>query len=247
MTLDAALTFDAFAATAAADPAVVGLVLIGSQAHDGLVTPHSDHDLWVILADDATSDLRRLHGRRSALLDLVVITLSQFKAAGMPGFARYALARGRVVLDRLDGEIAAIIAAKQRLGEREAHDLAAGFLDDYVNLLYRSLKNHRDGHRLASRLDASDSVGSALDLLFALDRRPRPYNKYLEWELATYPLPGWDTGDLLALIGSVVTTGDPEVQRRLFAQIEAKARDSGFGEVLDEWGEDLALLHPATG
>jgi hypothetical protein len=245
MTHDATLTFDAFAATAAADPAVVGLVLIGSQAHDGLVTPHSDHDLWVILADDAASDLLGLHGRRTALLDLVVITLSQFRAAGMPGFARYALARSRVVLDRLDGEIAAIIAAKRRFGEQEAHDLAAGFLDDYVNLLYRSLKNHRDGHRLAARLDASDSMGSALDLLFAMDRRPRPYNKYLEWELATHPLPGWDTDALLALIGSVVTTGDPAAQRRLFAQIEAKARSVGFGRVLDEWGEDLALLHSA--
>ncbi|MCC3765366.1 hypothetical protein K3N28_20090 [Glycomyces sp. TRM65418] len=246
MTEAAPMSFEEFTREARADPAVVGLVLIGSQAHDGLVTEHSDHDLWVVLADGATSDLQRLHGHRDAQLDLVVISLSQFRAAGMPGFARYAVARGRVVLDRLDGEIAAIIAAKQRLGEQEAHDLAAGRLDDYVNLLYRSLKNHRDGHRLASRLDAADSLGSALDLLFAMDRRPRPYNKYLEWELAEYPLPGWDTEALLETVGAVVATGDPVPQRRLFAQIEAKARAFGIGSVLDAWGEDLAPLHPAT-
>lgn len=245
MTEAASLTYGEFTRIAENDPAVVGLVLIGSQAHDGLVTEHSDHDLWVILADEAASGLQRLHGHRNALLDLVVVSLSQFRAAGMPGFARYALARSRVVLDRLGGEITAIIAAKRRLGEQEARDLAAGFLDAYVNLLYRSLKNHRDGHLLASRLDAAEGVGSLLDLLFAMDRRPRPYNKYLEWELARYPLPGWETAALLEDVGAIVATGDVELQRRMFAQVEAKARAAGLGTVLDGWGDDLALMHPS--
>jgi hypothetical protein len=246
MTEAAALTYDAFIRVAGDDPAVVGLVLIGSQAHDGLVTEHSDHDLWVVLADGAASDLQGLHGHRTAVLDLVVVSLSQFRAAGMPGFARYALARSRVVLDRLGGEIASIIAEKQRLGEQEAHDLAAGFVDDYVNLLFRALKNHRDGHLLASRLDAADSVGCALDLLFAMDRRPRPYNKYLEWELAEFPLPGWDAAAILETLGAIVATGDVELQRRLFEQIETKARGAGFGAVLDAWGDDLALMVPGA-
>ena len=236
-------TYDEFLRLTDDDPAVVGLVLIGSQAHDGLVTEHSDHDLWVVLADGAASDLQSLHGHRTALLDLVVISLSQFRAAGMPGFARYALARSRVVLDRLDGEITAIAAAKQRLGEQEAHDLAAGFLDAYMNVLYRSVKNHRDGHLLASRLDAAESVGYLLDLLFAMDRRPRPYNKYLEWELAKYPLPGWDTAVLLETLGAVVATGEVERQHRLFAAVELQARSAGHGSVLDSWGDDLRLMH----
>ena len=41
MTLD----FAAFVAEATADPAVVGLVLKGSRAHDSMTTRHSDHDL----------------------------------------------------------------------------------------------------------------------------------------------------------------------------------------------------------
>lgn len=41
MTLD----FAAFVADARADAAVVGLVLKGSQAHDGITTRHSDRDL----------------------------------------------------------------------------------------------------------------------------------------------------------------------------------------------------------
>nr|WP_030872484.1 hypothetical protein [Streptomyces sp. NRRL F-2747] len=56
MTVD----FAPFVADARADAAVVGLVLKGSQAHDGMTTRHSDHDLYVILADDTASELASL-------------------------------------------------------------------------------------------------------------------------------------------------------------------------------------------
>ncbi|MFI7707334.1 hypothetical protein [Nonomuraea sp. NPDC049480] len=77
-----------------------------------------------------------------------------------------------------------------------------------------------------------------------MDRRPRPYNKYLEWELARHPLPGWDTGMLLDAVDRISGTGDVTLQRRLFAHVEAVARRSGHGEVLDAWGEDLDLMRP---
>ncbi|MGP3969208.1 hypothetical protein [Streptomyces sp. 6N223] len=238
------LTYEAFIARAAADPAVVGLVLKGSHAHEGMVTPHSDRDLYVLLADDAETDtetdLAALDGYRSAELDLLVTTLGAFRAIG--GQERYALSRARVVLDRLDGEIAEIVAAKGRLGEDEAFREGAGWLDAYANSLYRSLKNARDGHLLAARLDAGDSVGFLLGLLFVLDRRPRPFNKYLEWELERFPLPGWDTRELLDALGRIAGTGDVAAQRRLFARVEAVAREAGHGATLDAWGEDLALM-----
>ncbi|GGL59635.1 hypothetical protein, partial [Planomonospora parontospora] len=174
------LTYHAFVERAAADPAVVGLVLKGSRAHDGMTTAHSDHDLYVVLADGAATDLTRFAGHRTPQLDLAVITLTEFRTAGMPGFERYALARATVVLDRLDGGIARILAAKARLDADEAFQNAGEWLDAYANSLYRSVKNDRDGHALAARLDAADSVRFLLELLFALARRPRPYNKYLQ-------------------------------------------------------------------
>ncbi|WP_166027978.1 hypothetical protein [Streptomyces chilikensis] len=244
MTAQQPLTYDAFVELAAADPAVVGLVLKGSRAHDGMSTRHSDHDLYVVLADGATAGLTRFAGHRTAGLDLVVISLTGFRAAGMPGFERYALARARVVLDRLDGGIARILADKARLDADEAFRNAGGLLDAYANSLYRSVKNHRDGQVLAARLDAADSIRFLLELLFALDRRPRPYNKYLEWELARHPLPGWDTDALLRAVDRVSATGDPSPQRHLFARVEAAAREAGHGEVLDAWGEDLDLMRP---
>ncbi|MFE4056403.1 hypothetical protein ACFXP3_08935 [Streptomyces sp. NPDC059096] len=247
MTTRHPLTYDAFVALALADPAVVGLVLKGSRAHEGMITGHSDHDLYVVLADDATTDLTRFTGHRTPELDLVVLTLDAFRGAGTPGFERYALARARVVVDRLDGEIGRILRDRTRLGADEAFRDASGWLDAYANSLYRSVKNDRDGQALAARLDAADSVRFLLELLFALDRRPRPYNKYLEWELARFPLPGWDTAALLAGVDRIAATGEVSAQRRLFARVEEVSRRAGHGAVLDAWGEDLALMRPGEG
>ncbi|MDC0766698.1 hypothetical protein [Streptomyces sp. HD] len=244
MTAQQSLTYDAFLELATADPAVVGLVLKGSRAHDGMATEHSDHDLYVVLADGAPTGLRRLAGHRTPWLDLVIVSLSEFRAAGMPGPERYALARARIVLDRLDGGIGDLLAAKARLGADEAFRAAGGWLDAYANSLYRSVKNDRDGEPLAARLDATDSVGHLLELLFALDRRPRPYNKYLRWELVRHPLPDWDGKALLRDVDRISASADVAVQRRLFARVEALARREGHGAVLDAWGDDLRLMRP---
>lgn len=256
MTAQQSLTYDTFVELVTADPAVVGLVLKGSRAHAGMATEHSDHDLYVVLADGAATDLRRFTGHRTSRLDLVIVSLAEFRAAGMPGHERYALARGRIVLDRLggggaesraiaeSGGIAEILAAKGRLGADEAFRAADGWLDAYANSLYRSVKNDRDAEPLAARLDATDSIGHLLELLFALDRRPRPYNKYLRWELARHPLPGWDGDALLGAVDRISASGDVAVQRRLFARVEASARRQGHGAVLDAWGEDLRLMRP---
>ncbi|MFD3498115.1 hypothetical protein ACFWWT_35505 [Streptomyces sp. NPDC058676] len=244
MTVQQPITYDAFVELAAADPAVVGLVLKGSQAHEGMSTEHSDHDLYVVLADGAATAPTRFTGHRTPELDLVVLTVDEFRVAAMPGFERYALARALIVLDRLDGGIAQILAGTAQLDADEAFRQAGQWLDAYANSLYRSLKNDRDGHPLAARLDAADSIRFLLELLFTLDRRPRPYNKYLQWELDRFPLPGWDTGVLLDAAGRVSQTGDASTQRHLFTQVEAVARRAGHGMVVDAWGEDLHLMRP---
>jgi hypothetical protein len=234
------LTYAVFVAYAATEPQILGLILKGSHAHDGMPTEHSDHDVYVVVTDDASADLVSLNGHRSADLDLIVVTVDELRR--LNGHERYALVRSQVLLDRLDGGIARIVAAKNQIDD--ATQQAADWLDAYANSLYRSVKNARDGHALASRLDAADSVRFLLELLFTLDCRPRPYNKYLEWELERFPLPGWETATLLAAIGQISSNGDVDRQRHLFAQVEAVSRKAGHGATLDAWGDDLLLMRP---
>lgn len=234
------MSYEALVARATDDPDVVGLVLKGSHAHLGMATWYSDHDLYVVAADGSENDLTALDGFRSARLDLVVVTVTEFDR--LDGWERYAIARARVLLDRLGGRVTRMVAAKGRLGAAQAARTAAARLDAYANSHYRSLKNARDGHPLAARLDAADSVGFLLELLFALDRRPRPYNKYLAWELDRFPLPGWDTRDLLATRGRITGAGDVGAQRKLFGRVEVLARAAGHAATLDAWGDDLELM-----
>lgn len=244
MTETQQLTYDDAVRTAEADPSVVGLFLIGSQSMEGLTTAHSDYDLFVITAEGAATELARLHGMRSTSLDLNVVSLKDLLGGILPEYTRYALARSRVVLDRTGGELTAFLEAKGRLDERKAFDEAAEHLDGYQNLLYRSLKNHRDGRTLASHLDAAESIGWLLNLLFTLELRPRPYNKALEWELERHPLRDWDSAELLDAISRITATGDTDLQRRLFAQVEPLARNAGHEKTLDGWGDDLLLMRP---
>lgn len=62
---------------------------------------------------------------------------------------------------------------------------------------------------------------------------------HLEWELERFPLPQWDTAALLETVDGILATG---LQRRLFADVERKARTAGLGEIIDSWGDDLDLL-----
>jgi hypothetical protein len=243
-----ALTLRAFTARAEADPGVVGLVLSGSRVHEGMPTVHSDHDLHVVVRDESVPVLAELDGFRSAHLDLVVMTLAQFRTRGMPGrpdsFARYSYVHAEVLLDRLDGTIARILDEKRTLGAAEARTAVDGWLDAYVNQTYRSLKSYRDGRAAMGHLDAAESVPHALEVLFALHRRVRPYNKYLRWELERQPLgaPRWAADRLLPDLRSILADGDPHTQRALFTDIEETARRAGHGRVLDAWGDDLGLL-----
>ncbi|MCH5670990.1 hypothetical protein [Streptomyces gilvus] len=244
-------TVAAFVRRACDDPGVVGLVLSGSQVHDGMPTVRSDHDLHVVLREWGASPLSELDGFRSGHLDLVVLTLEEFRRRGFPpeAWSRYAYVHAEVLLDRLDGGITAILDRKRTLDDEEAHTTAAGCLDAYVNQTYRSLKSYRDGRETLGHLDAAESVPYALETLFALHRRVRPYNKYLRWELERRPLGDerWDVGRLLPVVRRILADGDPETQRALFRDIEPLARAAGHGPVLDAWGGDLGLLRGVSG
>jgi hypothetical protein len=214
-------------ARATADPRVRGLVLSGSHAR-GLGTAHSDHDVFVVVdhRDHWTE-------RRSATLDEIVYTVEGLADTSLH-WQRYAFRGARILLDRLDGGIAEQVARQATPTEAEAAEWARENLDGLVNQLYRAAKSRRDGAELAARLDELESVSWLLATIFTLHGRLRPYNKYLHWELATFPLPAPFDETLPARAAA-----DPAV---LFPDVARLARDRGHGDVLDSWGDDLTLL-----
>ncbi len=78
---------------------------------------------------------------------------------------------------------------------------------------------------LKSRLDAAESIPHLLTTIYAMEGRVRPYHKYLVWELEHRPLlePEWQAPNLLPRLEAMLATGDPALQRRMFADVERVA------------------------
>lgn len=216
-------------ARAGADPGVAGLILSGSAAR-GQTTSHSDVDAYVIVA--APTD--RWTTTRTPALDTAVMTVAEL-ADVSDRWQRYSYRGARVLLDRLDGRIAALVTAQATLAPAERTAMVREELDGYLNFVYRAAKNRRDGHADLARLEEIEAGPWFLWTLFALYGRIRPYNKYLRWELDTYPLPApWTAGHLITAV-----TGRPS---RLLGDLEPLARAEGFADVIDDWGDEALDL-----
>jgi predicted nucleotidyltransferase len=225
---------------AARDENVVGVVLVGSQAV-GRPTPSSDYDVCVVTLDPT----RRYRFRRGGPVESWTMTLAEFRGYALPGsgieaeYDRGAFIRARVDLDKLDGEVGRLVREKATLTADEPRAAASWHLDGYVNLVYRSLKSWAAGRQLEARLDAAESIPYLLTALFALDRRVRPFNKWLVVEIEREPLP---IPALLARIEAIRAAGEPAAQRQMFRDVEALARQRGHGAVIDGWEPNLAWL-----
>ncbi|MGP4112671.1 hypothetical protein ACTWP5_17390 [Streptomyces sp. 4N509B] len=249
MTSASDAAFTALCEEARRDPAVLGAVLSGSMARPGMATRWSDHDVYVVTADGATTGVA---ARRTPGLDVVVMPLAAFRAHGLPesgsDFDRYAFVHARILHDTPDGLLARLVEREATLGEEEAHAQAAGSLDAFVNAAYRALKNLRDGLATQGRLDAAEALPYLLAHAFARERRVRPFNRYLLWEVTRRPLadPPWPAEGLTALVEELLGPRWEPALRRVFATVERQARAAGHGPVLDAWGEDLRLLRGET-
>jgi predicted nucleotidyltransferase len=220
--------YAALLARAQADPGVAGLILTGSRARN-LATAYSDADVFVVLREPDQA----WQTRRTPELDTIVLTLADL-ADVSDRWQRYAYRGAVVLLDRLDGGVADLVTAQGTLSPAEADAWAREYLDGYVNFAYRAAKSRREGRIELALLDENEAVPWLLWTVFALHGRVRPYNKYLRWELETYPLPApWTAQHLIPALAQRPLS--------LFADVEALARARGHGDVLDEW-DDLELL-----
>jgi hypothetical protein len=234
------------------DPAILGIVLTGSAAR-GIATEHSDVDVFVVLTDDAAEGRET---SRSPAIDEIPHTLADLEDVPPWGHDEYGYRWGyayaQVLRDDTGGRISEAVRrqATHPPGEARRMLLEGNQLDGYVNMAYRALKSDRDGRALERRLDAAESVHWWLDVIFTLEGRVRPYNKYLAWELREHPLrvPEWSADRLLPQVEAVLD-GDPDAVRAAYAVIEREclAWDRRHGgrdlqELIEDWGAELAVL-----
>ena len=255
MTLNAAAQAALDEIVARDDPSILGIVLTGSAAR-GIPTEHSDVDVFVVLTDDAAEGRTTSH---SAAIDEIPQTLADLEDVPLWGGDEYGYRWGYCYTTLLRDETGGRI--REALRRMESHTpaearrmlLHGDQLDGYVNMAYRALKSDRDGRRLESRLDAAESVHWWLDVVFTLEGRVRPYNKYLAWALREHPLsvPEWSADRLLPQVEAVLD-GAADAVRAAYAVVERQclAWDERHGghelrELVEGWGDELAVLRGA--
>ncbi|MDP9302594.1 MAG: nucleotidyltransferase domain-containing protein [Actinomycetota bacterium] len=238
-------SFDRLLDLAADDASCLGVVLSGSRGRE-TARADSDWDCYVIVSDDVSADtLATIGALGDGSLDEAVLRLSEFETYASPGsdnsWEAYAFAHAMVAYDAMEGRIGEIAAAKEFLDPEVARRRARETLDAFINQSVRAAKSLRDGEEGAARLDHAEAVTPALEAIFALESRVRPYNRYLAWELERHPLSLPYDHDLPVMMRAL-TDGDPERAPTLFGSIERNARLAGFGDVFDAWKQEVLGL-----
>jgi predicted nucleotidyltransferase len=233
---------DELIAYAEASDDVLGVYVFGSRGRpDGLADERSDYDVGVVLTDEA--DLALFDARwpfmRGARVEVSRATLSELHTAGDYGtpsaWSRPIYAEVDLKLDKT-GEIGAILETKRAIPQEVRPAILREMLDGYINSTYRSLRYRLVDAGMGTRLDAAASLSPLLEFLFAAEGRVRPFNKYLESELAHRPLPV-TAHQLLAILD-----GDEGEQHSVFRIVERIAREQGVGDVVDAWEPDVPWL-----
>jgi hypothetical protein len=225
------------------DPTLRGLILGGSRGK-GFTTAYSDYDVVLIVHEGTRQDYHDRLVREyppEAGIDLEILSLDQFRAfanwdSSEEHWRRYNYAHLRAVVDPM-GDIQHLIEKIITIPPAKIFTIVSETLDEYINWYHRSLKNHRDGYLLGSRLDAAFSLNPLIRLLFAVEGRMWPYNKYVEWELRTYPLQHlpWTPEEFVVQLDRICSTGEVATQISVFRRIEETFRGHGYGHVFEGW------------
>lgn len=231
------------------DDRIVGLVLGGSRGK-GLATARSDYDVYVVVADDVDPQTVTLDFDYRDGIDLcgvwTVAAFADYTIGDGSDWNRYNFAHLTPSVDKL-GLVQGLCDAKEWLPPDEARASAEVLINVYLNYRFRAAKNHADGSLEAAGIDAAESAFAMLDFIFTSERRARPYNKFLTWELSTHPLDhDWGVAGLASTAPQLVRAADVSLQSACFQAVERVARELGFDPVMDEWRpSELALMRAA--
>ena len=221
---------------------ILGLFLGGSRGKSNeFLTKNSDMDVYVILSDVASDELKeKLNVYRTSWFEIRIFTISEFKKYAEFGsdkdWDRYNFSHNKAIVDKT-GEIQKLMDEKGILPENVRFDVIKVSIDSYLNQVYRSAKYWRDGKKLSAYIDATESLPFLMTALYALENRLKPYNKYFEWELRNYPLKllPWEVDEFISDYKHILETGDIKTQEKIFKDVKKVFINQGFEDIFLEW------------
>jgi len=230
------------------DPNIVALWLDGSRGKGVNVTEQSDYDVRIIVKENVIDAYQEKYKRKEKPgLDLNVMPETYFERYAEYGtpyaWDRYNFAHLKALVDKTGGKIQQLINAKGCVSLEDQRKIIPGCLDAFVNQVYRAAKCWRDGNPIAARLEAAEAISPLLTAMFALHGRVKPYYKYLQWELNTYPLDKfpWNSKTLISLLLRILEQGNTELLIDLLKAIRPIFREAGYNQIFDEWKGDYLV------
>jgi len=230
--------YEVFLQKAKDDDRIVGIILAGGRGK-GVATSNSDYDVILVTTDEGFEGVKRDYPE-TEYIDSLPHAISTFREYAKTGtrtqYDKYTFTYNIALVDKT-GEIQKLIDEKGTLDPETAEKIAHDALGGYLNSLYRSLKNFRDGNILAGQLDASETIPRILTFVFAIENRVRPFNKSLVWELEKYPLTKLPirSTDLVAKIQSIAQSCDVETQKEFLQTMRKMANENGHADEIVGW------------
>jgi hypothetical protein len=235
----------------AADPGVLGVLLVGSKSR-GHEDARSDDDLEVLLTDAAFARLKPAEchaaliegegAARRVVYDAQLTSLTDIekKRDSVVDLDHWPYERARIVFAR-DPRVAGAVKAAGRMdpGFQRAR-LAYATLDGWF-AARRAIKTRERGFDAAVALLVDRGARALIRVLFALESRWTPLDHWLERELATLEDPQ-RAGDLLL---AALRDRSPEAVLGAFERLEDRLAAEGVARPAGRIALFLELIHPS--
>lgn len=230
--------YEAYLQKAKSDDRIIGIILAGGRGK-GIFSENSDYDVILVTTDEGFESAKNDYPK-TEFIDSLPHAISEFREHAKTGtrtqYDKYTFTHNTAIYDKT-GEIQKLVDEKGVLEPDMVQKISHDALGGYLNSLHRSLKNLRDGNVLAGHLDATETIPRILTFVFAIEKRVRPFNKFLVWELENYPLAKLPIGssDFIAKIKIIAQNADLATQKELLEIMRKLASENGHAYVIDNW------------
>ena len=230
--------YEAYLQKAKSDDRIIGIILAGGRGK-GAFSENSDYDVILVTNDEGFESVKKDYPK-TEYIDSLPHAISEFREHAKTGtrtqYDKYTFTHNTAILDKT-GEIQKLVDEKGTLEPDKVQKIAHDALGGYLNSLHRSLKNLRDGNVLAGHLDATETIPRILTFIFAIEKRVRPFNKFLVWELENHPLTKLpiNSSDFIEKIKVIAQNADFDTQKELLEIMRKLAMENGYTDEIDDW------------